>query len=49
MTKLSVYDFDKTIYNGETLNDFYRFYLNKKTLENLYCNLSVMVIFCYMY
>ena len=30
MTKLSVYDFDKTIYNGETLNDFYRFYLIKK-------------------
>ena len=30
MTKLSVYDFDKTIYNGETLNDFYRFYLTKK-------------------
>lgn len=30
MTKLSVYDFDKTIYNGETLNDFYRFYLGKK-------------------
>lgn len=27
---LSVYDFDKTIYNGETLNDFYRFYLVKK-------------------
>ena len=30
MKKLSVYDFDKTIYNGETLNDFYRFYLTKK-------------------
>lgn len=30
MKKLSVYDFDKTIYNGETLNDFYRFYLIKK-------------------
>ena len=30
MIKLSVYDFDKTIYNGETLNDFYRFYLIKK-------------------
>ena len=30
MTELSVYDFDKTIYNGETLNDFYRFYLIKK-------------------
>ena len=30
MKELSVYDFDKTIYNGETLNDFYRFYLAKK-------------------
>ncbi|MCP1226705.1 HAD-IB family hydrolase [Sebaldella sp. S0638] len=30
MKELSVYDFDKTIYNGETLNDFYRFYLTKK-------------------
>lgn len=33
MEKLSVYDFDKTIYNGETLNDFYRFYLKEKPLK----------------
>ena len=26
MTKLTVYDFDKTIYNGETLSNFYKFY-----------------------
>ena len=30
MTKLSVYDFDKTIYNGETLNDFYRLKLKEE-------------------
>ena len=33
MTKLTVYDFDKTIYNGETLSNFYKFYLRKKPLK----------------
>ena len=36
MTKLTVYDFDKTINNGETLSNFYKFYLKKKPFKLIF-------------
>ena len=36
MRRLTVYDFDKTIYDGETLSDFYKFYLKRKPVKIVY-------------